>query len=149
MLNNTLFTIISALTEADTTNYRLVLHPSHDIFQSHFIDNPILPGACIVQIAKELAQESCRNKVLNEGKSFLDDGKSFLITKIKNTKFLAVINPSEHSEITVIIKLTFQEDGYVAVSALFLDAGLIFAKANLVLQPTPIADITTSSAQIP
>jgi 3-hydroxyacyl-[acyl-carrier-protein] dehydratase len=37
---------------------KIELNPTHAIFSGHFPNNPILPGVCALQIAKELLQKS-------------------------------------------------------------------------------------------
>jgi 3-hydroxyacyl-[acyl-carrier-protein] dehydratase len=122
MLNNKLFTIKNKIKENDLISYRLALNPSHEIFQAHFAGNPVLPGACIVQTVKELAADYC--------------GKDFIITKVKNTKFLAVINPLEHSELIVQMTISPQNDSDITVAAVIRDDALIFSKINITIRET-------------
>ena len=49
------------------------------IYQAHFPSNPITPGACIIQIAQELYEQSC--------------GHSVEILEVKNAKFLKALIP--------------------------------------------------------
>lgn len=101
--------------------YRLALNVSHPIFQAHFAGNPVMPGACISQIIKELTTDSF--------------GLDFFISAIKNMKFLHVINPIEHPEISVKLTNMPHEDGSLSVSALINDGDTIFSKAIVVLNP--------------
>lgn len=41
--------------QSDQDGYTIRFNASHPIFSGHFPERPIVPGACIVQIAEELA----------------------------------------------------------------------------------------------
>ena len=102
--------------------YRLALNAEHPIYQAHFQGNPITPGACIIQMVKELAQD-CHST-------------SFFIRKAKNVKFLCVINPLEHPEINARLTFRTDENNLLAVSAVFSSEKTVFCKLNLVLEAT-------------
>lgn len=87
MLLNDFFSIKERTVDGNDTVYRLSLNAGHPIYQAHFQGNPITPGACIVQMVKELAEDFY--------------GTALFIRKLGNVKFLSVINPLEHSEIEV------------------------------------------------
>lgn len=96
-LKNNLYTIEGVENDGKTTCFHLRLNPSSVIYQAHFPNEPITPGVCIVQIAKELIEEvlQCR----------LD------IAVVKNVKFLSVLSPNETTEVIFHIqKLTVSED---------------------------------------
>ena len=128
MLINDFFNI-KALTGYDTEwVYRLSLNAEHPVYQAHFQGNPITPGACIIQMVKELAEDY--------------HSTSFFIRKVKNIKFLCVINPLEHPEIDVHLTFRTNEDGMVAVSGFIDKDKAIFCKINLILEVTGIAKKT-------
>ncbi|MFA7599606.1 MAG: hypothetical protein WCY35_02680, partial [Bacteroidales bacterium] len=82
MLKDDFYSLVEGTCDTEG-NYlcKLRLNASHEIYQAHFPGNPITPGACIVQIAKELSE--------------LMIDKSIIITEIKNLKFIHVIVPHE------------------------------------------------------
>ena len=43
-----------SIEENTHTRIRVKLNSNHEIFSGHFPDNPILPGVCALQIAKEV-----------------------------------------------------------------------------------------------
>ena len=51
MLRNSFYSIL----QSDQDVYTIRFNASHPIFSGHFSERPIVPGACIVQIAEELA----------------------------------------------------------------------------------------------
>ena len=48
---------------SDKDSYTIRFNASHPIFFGHFPERPIVPGACIVQIAEELAGLSCGHPI--------------------------------------------------------------------------------------
>ncbi|MDR0395028.1 MAG: 3-hydroxylacyl-ACP dehydratase [Tannerella sp.] len=121
MLKDEFFTIREELVSENSKVYRLALNVSHPVFSAHFAGNPVMPGACITQMIKELTTGS--------------SGHNLFISAVKNMKFLHVINPLEHPEISVKLTNTPQEDGSLSVSALITDGDTIFSKAIVVLKP--------------
>jgi hypothetical protein len=49
------------------------------IYRAHFPDNPITPGACIIQIAQELYEQAC--------------GHAVEISEVENAKFVKAMTP--------------------------------------------------------
>jgi 3-hydroxyacyl-[acyl-carrier-protein] dehydratase len=117
MLNGKLFTIKEKQEMTDSCLYRLALNISHPVYEAHFAGNPVTPGACIVQIIKELSEE-----YLNS---------ALRIEAVKNTKFIHVIHPAVNHEITVDINLKTVKDDSVSFSATVFDGETTFAKATM------------------
>lgn len=119
MLKDNFYTLIE--TSSDTENNymcKIRFNASHEIYQAHFKGNPITPGVCIIQIAKELAE------MLN--------GHSLMITEIKNLKFLNVIIPHEFPEVD--FQLTFirnEENKALSAKVLVFAGEMVFAKFSL------------------
>lgn len=65
--------------EQNGNDFLIKLNKNHFIYCSHFPKNPITPGVIILQIAVELLQTTANCKLF--------------LKKIKNIKYLAVINP--------------------------------------------------------
>jgi 3-hydroxyacyl-[acyl-carrier-protein] dehydratase len=63
----------------------------HRIFDVHFPGNPIVPGACIIQIATELLSHHLSETVI--------------LTEAKNIKFTNLINPVQFNEVDFTFKL--------------------------------------------
>jgi 3-hydroxyacyl-[acyl-carrier-protein] dehydratase len=121
MLKDSFFTI-EGITETEKgRTYRVALNALHPVFLAHFAGSPVMPGACVVQMIKELAEESL--------------SVPFFIATVKNMKFLKVINPLENPEISVLMTCTVQENDSVRVSFVINDGDTVFSKAILVLNP--------------
>ena len=119
MLKDTFFSITEVMDFENGRTYRLALHASHPIFQAHFAGNPIMPGACIVQMIKELtADYYCRK---------------FFTCVVKNMKFLHPIDPFASPEISVRLAYTQNETNRVSVSAMIESGDTVFSKSTLFL----------------
>lgn len=91
------------------------------IFKVHFEGNPILPGACMTEICRELIERRT-NRRLN-------------IKNIKNIKFLQLISPKEHCEILFDINISELENNELSAKINISDVAIdqIFAKINMIL----------------
>ena len=56
-LKNSLYQITGKETNGTAVSYDLQLDASHVIYQAHFPGEPITPGVCIIQMAKELLED--------------------------------------------------------------------------------------------
>jgi len=122
MLKGEFFTVIDANASEAGKIFRIALNASHPIFQAHFAGNPVMPGACIAQMIKELAE------------NYLDT--SFFISAVKNMKFLKVINPLETPEVSVQMVCITREDGSISASTVISAGEDIFSKATTILNHT-------------
>jgi 3-hydroxyacyl-[acyl-carrier-protein] dehydratase len=120
MLKGTFFTILSSVDEGNEHIWRVALNESHPIFQAHFVGDPMMPGACMVQMIKELASERF--------------GRAFFVCAVKNMKFLQAINPLEAAEISVKLIFTQQEDERISAAAVLYNGDKVFSKSVLLLE---------------
>ena len=98
ILKNSLFSIKSKSVTDLEIRYDILLDANHFIYQVHFPNEPITPGACIIQIAKELLEDSL--------------AKRLKIYLVKNVKFLSIISPITTPQISCIFdKITTEENG--------------------------------------
>lgn len=65
--------------EQNGNDFLIKLNKNHWIYNAHFPENPITPGVILIQITSELLQVATNRKLF--------------LQKIKNLKFIAVINP--------------------------------------------------------
>lgn len=80
-LRNDLYTVKNETQEDNGWQYEIALNPDCFIYQAHFPGEPITPGACLLQIARELLEEHLQT--------------SLVIVYIKDVKFMSVIKPEE------------------------------------------------------
>lgn len=83
-------------TESGSFVAQISLNKNHEIFKGHFPGNPVTPGVCMMQIVKELTEEFTGNQL-------------FLKTA-SNVKFMAIINPFETPELTLILDINEAEN---------------------------------------
>ena len=88
LLNN-LYVISERETTSFCARYGVCLDEKSFIYKVHFPDEPITPGVCIIQIAKELLEDY--------------EQKNYTIKNIKNVKFLNVISPVTTPHITYVL----------------------------------------------
>lgn len=102
--------------------YIVRLDPNNTVFRVHFEGNPILPGACMLEIARELLEKKT--------------AKSLRITRINNLKFIQVVSPIAFPEIGYFMDIQEKEDHCLSakVQVSNEDKSLLFAKISLELQ---------------
>jgi hypothetical protein len=111
--------------------YIISLNKNHFVYKAHFPGNPITPGACIIQICKELIEHELQ--------------RTLFIRKVLNVKFLSVIDPETHNTFQVeFTKFNPSDDGY-KVNVLLHWEYLQFAKVSLFLQPAQKQSVAISS----
>ena len=79
ILKNSLYTIADKRMEGSGIFYQILLDKNHFIYKAHFPNEPITPGVCIIQIAKELLEDYLHEE--------------YEISYVKNIKFLSVLSP--------------------------------------------------------
>lgn len=100
-LNNSLYTVTREQRGEDAASYDVLLDASHVIYQAHFPGQPITPGVCIIQIAKELLEDFVRQPLE--------------VQRVKNVKFLSVLSPVDTPAVTYVLsKVTADDNGYKA-----------------------------------
>jgi 3-hydroxyacyl-[acyl-carrier-protein] dehydratase len=91
ILRNNLYTIEGQSDREGFVCYDIRLQADHTIYKAHFPGEPITPGVCVIQIAKELLEDCLQRQLA--------------IKAMKNVKFLAVISPRQHPQ----VRYTFRQ----------------------------------------
>ena len=114
MLLNDFFTIQTERKQGDdSTELDLSLNPEHDIFNGHFPKQPVVPGVCMIQMVTETV-----NHLLSR--------KMYLFESAV-TKFLNVLDPNIHPDITLKILWKNIEEKEVNIDAqLFFEQTVFF-----------------------
>ena len=79
----------------------VILNKDHDIFKGHFPGNPVTPGACMLQVVKELTQDIL--------------GMQLMMTSAANVKFMALINPEKNPELLLELDIDASEEQHIKV----------------------------------
>ena len=90
-LRNSLYHI----TSHDGSAYTIRFNPDHPIFSGHFPGHPIVPGACLVQIAQELLSDQL--------------GQPVRFTAIHNLQFRQPITPDMEVRYIIDEKITIED----------------------------------------
>lgn len=81
------YKIISKTSEGNHHKWLVSFNLQHQIFQVHFPGTPITPGACQVEMFRQLAESEA--------------GVPLCLADIRNIKYLQVIDPVSIPEVTV------------------------------------------------
>lgn len=119
-LKTSLYTIVTKNDTEKGATYHIKLNSEHTIYKAHFPGQPITPGVCIVQIAKELMEEQL--------------GQQIEIKTVKNVKFLSVISPDEVTEIDYDLTNIKEEGDEVKFQASVTSGEVVYAKISLICQ---------------
>ncbi|MEX6688109.1 3-hydroxyacyl-ACP dehydratase [Danxiaibacter flavus] len=106
MLKDDFYHIIFSSVEADVLHATLTVNSTHRIFQGHFPGQPVVPGACLLQIVKELTE--------------LAIGRSLRLIKADDLKFLSIINPNDKDRLAVNIHYSLTDSMHVKINATIL-----------------------------
>lgn len=119
MLKDSLYIIKEITSENNSIEVLVELNEAHEIFEGHFPLQPVLPGACMLQMIKEIVEAALDVKLQ--------------LTKAEGIKFLSMIQP--HGEaLQFSIQYNFIENSLLNVSAKILMNNVVCCKLNAVFQ---------------
>lgn len=119
-LLNDFFNILQKTEKDRIFVYLIRLNATHPIYRAHFPGNPVTPGACIIQITKELLEKQ------------LDC--SLRLKKIINLKFIKTVEPNLTPEVTFeFSKLDVVNNNYSVIVKVTHD-GIVFTKQSLLFE---------------
>jgi 3-hydroxyacyl-[acyl-carrier-protein] dehydratase len=113
MLLNDLYTIDHL--EAGTASATLRLNTEHPIFKGHFPDRPVLPGACQLQMIRELLSHITT--------------KTYRLEKAAAVKFITPIDPRQNGTIRLNLQYGEEKHGGEKNTTLDVTATLIAGEA--------------------
>jgi 3-hydroxyacyl-[acyl-carrier-protein] dehydratase len=103
MLQNDFFTISSTNREGDSFRVLLELNAAHKIFGGHFPEQPVVPGACLLQMVQEVAQTVLGVAALK-------------LQKADHLKFIAFIDPTVNKVLEMSFTYSIKEDSSLSLS---------------------------------
>jgi 3-hydroxyacyl-[acyl-carrier-protein] dehydratase len=116
MLLNNFYTIISSVQNGEQYTTNIELNAAHPIYEGHFPNNPVLPGVCMMMIVQETLVHAI--------------GKNLQLQEAKMIKFLGVVNPNQHLQLTVECTANQLPDNIIAIKATIYTEGQVFYKAQ-------------------
>ena len=120
ILKDNLYHIVESEKGEETGTYVLRVSEKFPLFKGHFPGSPVLPGVCILQIFKELAETD------------LAVGTPLRYNEIKQCKFLQPIAMAKSVDLTVSISLK-QDGDFWNLSASLKDEATLFTTLKAVL----------------
>lgn len=117
---NNLYLVVSIHEEGTSSiRYQVSLIPDSLIFKAHFPGQPIMPGACIVQMVEELFE--------------MWTGLEVEIYKINNLKFLSVVSPEILTNLEVILDVKEQTVEKTHLKADVIARDVVYTRMSLIL----------------
>lgn len=104
-LLNDFYTLTNLFEQENQIKSEIVLNPQHPIFKGHFEQMPVVPGVCQTQIVKEILQQKI--------------SQNLTLTVGDNIKFMAMITPTQHTNIYIEIVYKQVENDVVVDAKLF------------------------------
>lgn len=96
------YKVISLENTAENKHLILIrINAEHEVLKGHFPGNPIMPGVCMMQIIKELAEQITES--------------SLFMQSLSNAKFMALINPFNTPELRLELDILMTETDLVKV----------------------------------
>lgn len=122
ILKNSLYTIADKRMEGSGIFYQILLDKNHFIYKAHFPNEPITPGVCIIQIAKELLEDYLHEE--------------YEISYVKNIKFLSVLSPLSTSSVAYVFdKITIlPETNECKTQVQVQQDNVLFAKLSIIFK---------------
>lgn len=114
MLKDSLYIIKQTDKGNNSVDVMVELNAQHEIFKGHFPSQPVLPGACMLQMIKEILET-------------LFDIK-FQLSKADDIKFLQMIQPSDNTVLLFSIQYDFTENAALNITANILKGNVICYK---------------------
>ncbi len=118
MLENRIYLIEHTNIIKDTVTYSIRQNKNNEIFKAHFPGSPITPGACLIEIAKELCEKHI--------------GKPLSVSFVKSVKFISVITPTKNEFLDFAITISETDNTYQAKVQILSD-GNVYSKINFEL----------------
>ena len=96
MLTDPIFKILSINSTEGLISAALEIDINHEIFNGHFPEQPVVPGACMVQLVKDILEKR------------LD--KTLQLKIANNLKFLELINPQVITNLQLQLSYIIEDD---------------------------------------
>lgn len=120
MLKDHLYTIENLDLGENIVDANIHLNPDHLIFKGHFPDVPVLPGVTMMQMVKEIMEESLK--------------RAFLLSFASQMKFLQMLNPKHVSQVEFSINFQALEDGAIKIKAQMFHEEVVYFKMSAQLK---------------
>jgi 3-hydroxyacyl-[acyl-carrier-protein] dehydratase len=103
MLKDALYKIISLAHKDNSIEATLEINENNEIFIGHFPGLPVLPGACMLQIVKEVLESALNT--------------TFRLKKADQIKFLTLVDPGSNNILQLTLSYKFADNNNIYVTA--------------------------------
>jgi 3-hydroxyacyl-[acyl-carrier-protein] dehydratase len=114
MLLNNFFFIDDLTQDESSIQAQIHIDVEHPILKGHFPAQPVVPGVCIIEMLKEILQES--------------EHKTYQLLSASAVKFLTPFAPPHFLSASFQIKKSLTVDGNLQVNATLLFEAITFMK---------------------
>jgi 3-hydroxyacyl-[acyl-carrier-protein] dehydratase len=92
----------------------LRINPESEILKGHFPGHPVVPGACMLQIIKEVLENALNHPLR--------------LKKADQLKFMIMINPTNTLAVALDVSYKYAGDGTISVSAKLSNPDALYFK---------------------
>lgn len=123
MLMHDFFTITHSQGAFPSFQVRLTVNARHRLFEGHFPGQPVIPGVCLMEMVKEVAEV------------VICGGHKMRLVSAEQLKFLTLLDPLKMDDLEMRLDGDRREDGSVKVIAVLLESGKPCFKFSGLLVP--------------
>ena len=102
-VNDDIFNVQNLTHEDGKVSAIVVVNENSDILKGHFPGQPVVPGACMLQLVKDVLERTVQHKLQ--------------LKKADNIKFMSMIIPGGETELQLVVSYKIREDDAYAVQA--------------------------------
>jgi 3-hydroxyacyl-[acyl-carrier-protein] dehydratase len=102
-INDSVFKIEELQHDASQITASLNINKNSSIFEGHFPGQPVVPGACMLQLVKDVLEEVLHMPIL--------------LKKAGNIKFINMITPANNLTAKLTISYKITDDGSISINA--------------------------------
>lgn len=113
-IKNDLFSIEKISHEDGIIRATLGINSNSEILKGHFPGHPVVPGACMLQITKEILESVLQT--------------SLRLKKADQLKFMTMIDPADTPNVELDISYKHPEDNCIVVNAKLCSADTVYFK---------------------
>ncbi len=118
MLKDDFYTITALDKQALSADFTVHVNENHAIFKGHFPGQPVVPGACLLQMAKEITEHITESKLQ--------------MLRADELKFLSPINPFDNNILLGSINYSIGGDNEISITSTFHQNNAVCFKCKAV-----------------
>lgn len=117
MLKDNFYSITSLFHQESSIIADLELNSRHEIFTGHFPEQPVVPGACMLQMVKELLSHTLQTE--------------YRLKKADNLKFIAPVDPRVTDDLQMKLNYKTLDTGLQVIGSLSANGVVCFKMQGL------------------